>query len=105
MPRSLHFAAFALLALGACASSTVRYIDPAGKEYAGAVDPATHSMTAHIAGKVYRGPFQVNEWGQAKSTLTSTDSEPLYCTFRYQGLKVKGACTDLAGGDYSMQSR
>lgn len=102
---SRSYAAVIVLALAACASSGVRYTDPAGKEYSGAVDPATHTVTAHIGGKAYRGPYTVNEWSQAKSTLTAPGADPLYCSFYYQGLKVKGSCTDLAGGEYSMQSR
>jgi hypothetical protein len=95
----------AALALAACASSVVRYVDAGGKEYAGAVDPISNSMTAHIGDKTYRGPYRVNEWGQAKSTLTAPGSDPLYCDFQYQALKLKGTCTDLAGGEYTVQTR
>jgi hypothetical protein len=105
MPHRLFFALLAVLALGACASTAVRYTDPTGKEYAGTIDPVRNSLTAQIGSKVYRGPFRANEWGQAKSTLTSAGSDPLYCDFVFRAVKVQGSCTDLAGGDYRMQSR
>ncbi len=105
MLRNLVLASLALLCLGACASNGVRYVDPSGKEYTGAIHPVTNTITADIKGKAYRGPFQVNDWGQAKSTLTSAGADPLYCDFHFQALKVKGTCTDLSGGDYSLRSR
>jgi hypothetical protein len=94
-----------LLALAACASKGVSYVDAAGQSYLGALDTIRDTLTAEIAGKVYRGPIRANQWGQAKATLTSAGSEPLYCDFQYHGLKVKGRCTNLAGAEYDMQSR
>lgn len=105
MFRTSLIVLFAALVLSACASSAVRYVDASGKEYAGAVDPVTNSMTAQIGNRIYRGPYRVNEWGQAKSTLTAPGSDPLYCDFQYQALKLKGTCTDLAGGEYMVQTR
>lgn len=105
MFRALSIASLAALALAACASAPLRYVDSDGKEYAGSLDPATNSMTAQIGAKQYRGPFTVNEWGQAKSRLTAAGSDPLLCTFYIQVLKVKGTCTDLAGGEYSVVTR
>jgi len=105
MSRTLLIALLGAAVLSACASSVVRYVDANGKEYAGAVDRVTNSMTAHIGNRTYRGPYRLNEWGQAKSTLTAAGGEPLYCDFQFQALKLKGTCTDLAGGDYTVQSR
>ncbi|MGE5523853.1 MAG: hypothetical protein ACM3SS_09055 [Rhodospirillaceae bacterium] len=105
MYKKLVPATLLLAMLGACASPAVRYIDSAGKEYPGAIEPLTNSITAQIGSKAYRGPFTVNEWGQAKSTLTATGGEPLYCNFQYRALKVKGTCTDLAGSEFTLQSR
>jgi hypothetical protein len=105
MVRTPLIALVAALVLIACASSAVRYVGADGKEYPGAVDPLTNSMTAQIANKMYRGPYRVNEWGQAKSTLTAAGVDPLYCDFQYQALKLKGTCTDLAGGEYTVQTR
>ena len=93
------------LVLAACASSVVRYVDANGKEYPGAVDPVTNSMTAQIGGKTFRGPYRVNEWGQAKATLNAAGADPLYCDFQYKALKLKGTCTNLAGSDYTVQTR
>lgn len=99
-------AAFAaVIALAACAGTGVRYVDASGTTYAGTVDPLTQRVTADIAGRTYRGPLQVNDWGQARSILTAAGADPLYCTFQYRGLKVAGSCTDLAGGEYAMESR
>lgn len=98
-------ATLALLALAACASKGVSYVDAAGLSYVGALDTMSDTLTAEIAGKVYRGPIKANQWGQAKATLTSAGSEPLYCDFQYHVLKVKGRCTNLAGAEYDMQSR
>lgn len=105
MLRRLAIASLAALAFSACVSAPLRYVDGAGKEYPGTLDPATNSMTAQIGAKQYRGPFTVNDWGQAKSRLTAAGSEPLYCAFYIQVLKVKGTCTDLAGGEFTLQSR
>lgn len=105
MRKTLLAASFAALLLEACASSGLRYVDGAGREYPGTIDPVRYTMTAQIGAKLYRGPFTVKDWSQAKATLTSPGADPLYCDFQYQVLKVKGTCTDLAGGDYSMQSR
>lgn len=95
----------ALLALGGCASSAVRYVDDQGKEYAGTLDAATNSQTAHIDGKVYRGPFKVNEWSQGKSILTGPGEDRLRCDFHYQVLKFRGTCETLTGREYQMMSR
>ena len=103
--RSLVLLPLAVLALGGCASSAIRYTDDRGQEYTGTLDPATNSQTAQIDGKLYRGPYKVNEWSQAKSTLARPTDDKLYCEFYYQVLKVKGTCADLAGREYRMQSR
>jgi hypothetical protein len=95
----------AALLLGACASSSVRFIDEGGKEYPGSVDAARNAVTVTIGGKEYSGRYEVNDWSQARSTLTAAGGERLYCDLRYQLLKVKGRCTDLAGGDYRVESR
>ncbi len=105
MLRPFLTALSAILLLGACASTVVRYIDPAGKEYPGSVDPLRNTITAYIGDKTYRGPYRANDWGQARSTLTAAGGEPLYCDFYYKGLKVQGTCTDLTGGEYRLQSR
>jgi len=95
----------AVLALGGCAASAVRYVDNQGKEYSGTLNPATNSQTAEIDGKLYRGPYKVNEWSQGKSTLAGPGDDKLYCDFHYQVLKVKGTCETLTGREYQMMTR
>ena len=88
-----------------CASDALRYTDASGRQYDGEVERLRNSITARIDGRLYRGPFNVNDWGQGKATLASPGRDPLYCELYFQGMKVKGKCTDLAGGDYVVQSR
>lgn len=95
----------AALALGGCASSAILYIDDHGQEHPGTLNPATNAQTAQIDGKLYRGPYKVNEWGQGKSTLSGPGDGKLYCDFYYRVLKVKGTCETLTGREYQMQSR
>jgi hypothetical protein len=90
--------------LAGCASSGVRYTDDQGRTYAGSVDPLTNTMTADIAGKRYRGPYTVNDWGQGKATLAGPGDEKLYCNFAYRLMKVKGTCATYGGYEYHVES-
>lgn len=104
MRRTLY-ATFMLALLTGCASEPLRFTDPGGKVYYGALNSASNSLKAEINGKTYQGGFRIIEWTRAKATLNAPGAEPLLCEFVIDLLRVRGSCTDLVGGDYVLQSR
>lgn len=90
--------------LAGCASS-LRYVDPEGREHSGTLNPATSAMTAQIDGRVYQGHFTVDLWGQSRAVLTAADKEKLYCKFVYHVRDVDGTCTTPMGRSYDFASR